>query len=266
MHDLLAQPGPVHQFQRNIVILPARQAGPQRRHPHREREAHLNPRIEAFQIALVVIQRGLDHLEAEAAFGMGIEGPHDAAHVDALFLGIQADRASDTGFQRKVATVAGVIAQRQAEIRNPHMLDLLLGPLDQAGRTILQIRQRGLVGIACFESIRIGAAVGRVGRTLHKTGNGRIQGRDIDIRRCIGPLPQHGKRRFGLVPAWPGVDDGGPDIHAVRLFGSQPDPPDGDPMQLFQLYHQYASATGSDHSQSTLKIADQIVGVFQPDG
>ena len=30
-------------------------------------------------------------------------------------------------------------------------------------------------------------------------------------------------------------------------------------MQLFQLYHQYASATGSDHSQSTLKIADQIV-------
>jgi hypothetical protein len=49
----------------------------------------------------------LDHAKGKLPFRMGIEGPHDAAHVDALLLGLKADGAGHAGFQRHIAIVAG---------------------------------------------------------------------------------------------------------------------------------------------------------------
>jgi hypothetical protein len=40
--------------------------------------------------------------------------------------------------------VAGVIADRQAEVGNAHMLDLALRALDQAGGAVLQVGQVAL--------------------------------------------------------------------------------------------------------------------------
>ena len=85
MHQFLAHPIALDQFQRNVIILVPRQARPQALHLHWEGKAHLDTRIKTFEVRFVIIKRGFDHLKAERLFGMGIEAAHDAAHIDALF-------------------------------------------------------------------------------------------------------------------------------------------------------------------------------------
>ena len=144
MDDLLAHAVLFDQFQRDVVILIARQARAQAFDLHRKGKPHLDARIKAFQIGLIVVQRRFDHLKAEGRLGVLVEAAHDAGHVDALLVRIKADRAGDRGFKRQIAAIAGVEPDRQAEVGNAHMLDLLLRAADQAGGAVLQIRQVAL--------------------------------------------------------------------------------------------------------------------------
>ena len=83
-------------------------------------------------IPFVVVKDRRHHLVAEGAFGVGIEGPHDAAHVDALGIGSEADGAGHRGFQHQIGPFARMVADRQAEVRDADMLDRGLGADDQA--------------------------------------------------------------------------------------------------------------------------------------
>ena len=137
MHDLFALPGGFYQFQRDVVILEPRQAGPQALHPHRERKAHLQPGVKTVQIGQVIVQRPLHHLETERFLGVFVKAAHDPGHVDALFASLKAHGAGDTGFQRQHLAIAGLKRDRQPEIADADMLNLLPRAPDQAGGAIL---------------------------------------------------------------------------------------------------------------------------------
>ena len=62
--------------------------------------------------------------------------------------------AGDRGFQRQVAIVARVVADRQAKVGNADMLDGLARAHDQAGRTVLQVGQAVLVGLGHGRNLR----------------------------------------------------------------------------------------------------------------
>ena len=217
MRDPLPDTRLFHQLQRDVVILPARQVRPQGDLLHRERQPHLDARVIGPKVGLVVIQRRLDHAEGKLLLGMGIERPHDAAHVDALLFGLQADGAGHAGFQNHRRAVAGRIADRQAEVGNPDMLDARLGPPDQAGRPVLQIGHRRLVGGIGPESLRIAARQRRIALPRQQPAHGGIQLGDILIRGFARPLAQHGQRGFGLFARGKTVKRGGMDVHGQVL-------------------------------------------------
>ena len=91
VEDLFALPLLFYKFQRDVVILVAGQSRAQTFDLHWEGKPHLDPRVETFQIGLIVIQGGFDHLEAEGGFSMAVEAAHDTGHVNALLLGIKRD-------------------------------------------------------------------------------------------------------------------------------------------------------------------------------
>ena len=103
-----------------------------------------------------------DYLEAEGLFRVPVEAAHDPGHVDALLAGIEADRAGHGCFQRQVTIVAGVKPDRQPEIRDPDMFDMPASPLDQAFWAVLQVRQRGAIGLIRLELFGIGTGKGGV--------------------------------------------------------------------------------------------------------
>jgi hypothetical protein len=204
MHQMLAHAGHIHQLQRNVVILPARQARAQTAHLDREGETHLDAGVKAFKVALIVVQRVFDHTKGKILFRMGIKGPHDAAHVDALLLGLQRHSAGHAGLQGHRAIVAGLEADRQAEVGNADVLDGLLGTPDQAGRAILQIGERVFIRRVRAE---LGWVVARQDRIAlpQKRADLRIQTHNIGLRGTRGPKPQRGKSGFGLGAAGTGV-------------------------------------------------------------
>ena len=150
------------------------------------------------QIGLVIIQRRAHHIGTERALCMAVEAAHDARHVNAFLLGLQADRPGDRGFQHQIAIVARVVADGQAEIGNADMLDRGLSAHDQAGGAVLQIGQARLV-------IGIGAKALRVIAVQIRIGQGRQQAscRGFDtrariIRRAIRKAAQGFQRRLRL--------------------------------------------------------------------
>ncbi len=218
MQEALAGALMLHQFQRDVVILIPLQPRTQRGAQHGEGHAHLDARIMAFQIGLVVVEHRLDHFEAEGASRMGIEAAHDARHVDALLARLQAYRAGHRCLQRQIAVVAGVKADRQAEIRDADMLKQLLLAADQAGRAVLQVGQPGAIG-------RIGAEVRRVaprerplrgkqaGHTLAEFGSRlgpRRLGPELQAGKCCLGLRARGQR-LGFARL------GGADVHGSHL-------------------------------------------------
>ncbi len=268
MHDLLAHALRLDQFKCDVIILPARQAGPQRGHPHGKREPHLDARVEAFQIGFVVVQRRFHHREGKGAVGMGIEGPHDAAHVDALLFRLKADGAGDRGFQRQVAVVAGMVADRQAEIRDADMLDLGLGAHDQAGRPVLQIGQRGLVGRIRREILRVGARQRRVvaqALIRQQPRNRRVERGDFRHACACGPAAQ----QFQCLGR--GVAVG---VDRVIPWGGYSSRDSLPPMTHYVgsvallsntvLRSITAQAPTSDHRQGMRQVAQQVVRILDP--
>ncbi len=133
---------------------------------------------------------------------MGIERAHDPAHVDALLVGLQADGAGDAGFQRQIAVVAGVKADRQAEIGNPHMLDLLFCTANEACRTILQVGQRGAIGRVGLEPLGIlprQVGIGVRDMPRQQPCNRRIELGNLLLAGRSGPGAQHIEGGRGLI-------------------------------------------------------------------
>ena len=219
MHDLLAHAVLFDQLQRDVIILIARQPRAQAFHPHRKGKPHLNACVKAFQIGFVIVQRRLDDLEAEGFVGMGIKGPHDAAHVDALFVRLKADGAGHGCFQQQRRfRIAAAIADRQAKVRNAHVLNLLVRTLDQAGWPVLQVGQR--VFVAFVHSEPFGIAAGKGG--IIGTGIPRQQARDRGVQfqnfgGCRGfcPAAQHVKCCLGVIAFGYLLDIGRMNVHAV---------------------------------------------------
>ena len=141
MHDLAAHPVTLNKFQRDIVILVTLKPRAQAAQLHREGKAQLYPGIKALEICLIVVQRAFDHLEGKALLRMPVKGAHNAGHVDALLLGLKGHCPGDRGLELQICAGPGAETDRQAEIRNAHMLNLLLCAFDQAFRAVLQIRQ-----------------------------------------------------------------------------------------------------------------------------
>ena len=135
---------------------------------------------------------------------MGIKRPHDAAHVDALLLGLKADRAGHAGLQCHRAIVAGLEADRQTEVGNADVLDGLLGTPDQAGRAILQIGERVFISRV---RAKLGWVVARQDRIAlpQKRADLRIQTHNLGLRGTRSPKPQRGQSGFGLGAAGAGV-------------------------------------------------------------
>ena len=212
MDDLFAQACGIDQFQGDVIILPARQARPQRPHLDRKRKPHLDARIKRPKVALVIFQRVFDHLKAKIAFGMGIERPHDAAHVDALLFRLKAHSARDRRFQHHLARIAGAVADGQAKVRNAHMLDHLLGAHDQAGRAILQVGQAVFINFVHQKRIRIGAVQHRIA-SAQQSPHRRVKRHDISGRGAVCPAFQHSQGCLGLVAAGLSVEFGVIDIH-----------------------------------------------------
>ena len=202
MHHLVAHALRLHQFQRDVVILIARQARAQAFNPQRKGKPHLQPRIHAVQIPEVVAQRRLHHLKTKGFFCVLVKRPHDPGHVDALFIGLQTDRTGDAGFQCLIATITTMEPDRQAKIRNPDVLDLLLGPTDEAGRPVLQIWQGGAVGLIGDKICRITAGqLGIIAQVAprQQACNSRIQQGHLGGVCGFGPLPQQRQSRLGSL-------------------------------------------------------------------
>ena len=222
MHDLLAHAVLLHQLQRNVVILIAFQPRAQALHLVGEGKPHLDSRVKAVQIGHVVIQRGLHHLKAKGALGVFVKGPHDAGHVDALLLGIQANCPRDRGLQRQVRTLFAVKTDRQAEIGNAHMLNLLFRPPDQAGGAVLQIGQRGAIGGVDLEPFGVVSRQRRVvhrHQPRHQARNGGIKLTDLGLSRGFGPFAQSFQRSFGLIMVGGVVNVTGMHVHRSEFLG-----------------------------------------------
>jgi hypothetical protein len=146
MHDPLRLAVGLDHLERDVVILVAFEPGAQRPYLHRVAEAHLDARVVALEVVEIGREHAVDHLERERALGVLVEGPHDAAHVDALLVRLQRHRAGHRRLERDVVAVAGVEADGQAEVRDADVLDLGLGALDQALGAVLQVGQRRDVG------------------------------------------------------------------------------------------------------------------------
>ena len=203
MHELARDAGVLHQLHRDVIILVAFQPRTQRAHARRIGEAHLQTRIEGLEIGDVIRQRGLHHIGAERLFRVLVETAHDPGHVDALLACVQADGARHRGLERQIAIVTGMIADRQAEIRNPHMLQLLPRPANERGRAVLQIGKAGKVGSARGEILGIFPRQNRIIRNLarrQKPCNRRIEIGHLFGRRGTRPGAQQRQRLFGLVP------------------------------------------------------------------
>jgi len=217
MDDLLARAAAFDMFKRDVVILPAAQPRAQRGDPRREGKAHLDPGVQAFQIGLVVVKRRRHHLGAEGAFGVQVERTHQPAHVDALLFRLKADGAGDAGFQRHVAAAAGVIADRQAEVRDADMLDRRAGADDQAGRAVLQVGHGGAVGGIGAEIVGVAARqVGVVGDAAagQQPRDRRIKPRHLGRIGRGRPAAQGFKRR-GRILAVRLASDLADEIHGL---------------------------------------------------
>ena len=157
-----------------------------------------------------------DDAKGKVLFRMGIERPHDAAHVDALLLGFQRHRAGDRGLQRDGFARAGLEPDRQTEIGNADVLDGLLCPTDQAGRAVLQVRQGVFIG-------GIGAELGRVVARQHRIALPdqspclRVQGHNLGLGRARRPKAQRGQSGLGLGAAGTGVFVGQVQVHGSVL-------------------------------------------------
>ena len=217
MQDFPAQARRLDQFKRQVIVLPPDQPRPQAGQRHRKRQPQLDPRVIRPQIPLVVVEHPFDQLKAEHLVRMGIERAHDAAHVDALLLGLQADRAGHRCLQHHVARVARAVLHRQPEIRDADMLDRHMRAHDQAGRPVLQIGQPRLVGVIGAEFGRIAAAQIGVGRHADQHQRGRRQSGNLGLRRRVRPLPQQRQRRLGLGARRQVI---GVDVHGGGPFGS----------------------------------------------
>ncbi|MPL84436.1 hypothetical protein SDC9_30401 [bioreactor metagenome] len=192
----------VGHLERDVVILPARQARAQALDPHRVGKAHHQPGVETVEVVLVAVERRRHYLEGELALGMAIEGADDPAHVDALLLGIEADRAGDRGLERDLAgRVVGAraqpVADRQAEVRDPDMGDRRMRPGDQRGRAVLQVGHAVLVGGIRAEpgviaAHQIGIVRERMARQQPR--DRRVEPGDFDRIGALGPGPQRGQR------------------------------------------------------------------------
>ena len=112
----------------DVVVLVALQAAAQRALQHRVAEAHHDARVVAVEVGEVAVEDRADHLEGEGGLGVLVEGPHDAAHVDALAVGLERDGAGDRGLELDLAAGAGAEADRQAEVRDADVLDAGLAP------------------------------------------------------------------------------------------------------------------------------------------
>ena len=80
------------------------------------------------------------------------------------------------------------------------MLDQLLRAADQAGRTVLQIRQRGFVIGAPSEIRRIDAVERGVSGTVHHTRDRGVECGDLGRSGLLGPRAQGGERSLGRIP------------------------------------------------------------------
>ena len=204
VHHLGAHTIAFDQFQRDVVILIPFEARPQALHLHREGEPHLNTGIEAFEVRFVIVQRGFDHVEAEGAVGVLVERPHNPRHVDAFLVSIKAHGSGHGGFQRQIAVVTGVKADRQAEIGNADVLDLLARTTDQAGRPVLKVWQGRLIAIIRAEPFGVFARECRIidcSSLWNKARDRRVEFHDVRHGRLARPTAQGIQSRlcFGLV-------------------------------------------------------------------
>ncbi len=102
------------------------------------------------------------------------------------------------------------VRQRHAEIRDADMLDAPVRAADQAFRPVLQIGQRGAIGLRRGEVV--GVVAGQIGVERSACGLGRSG----------GPGPERGERLLGLLAAGRGRvgrDLGGVDGHGKSLAG-----------------------------------------------
>ena len=216
MHDLLAHARLFHKLQRDVVILEPLQPRPQRPDPDRKAEAHLQPRVKALEIGLVAVQRRRHHLVGKGLLRMPIEAAHDPAHVDALLARLQAHRPRHAGLERDVPVVAGMEPDRQAKVRDAHMLDARPRPADQARGPVLQIGHRGAIGLVSHEVLRVRTHKCRIVRHVlprQEPRDHRVERDHLLGRHVARPAAQERKRRFRLCARRFTVDIGGMDVH-----------------------------------------------------
>ena len=147
---------------------------------------------------------------------MPVETAHNPGHVDALFVRLQADRARYRSFKRQIARIPRVKTDRQAEIRNTHVLDLLFCTTDQTGWSVLQVRQGGFVTIIHGKTFWVDARKRRIAgciRTRYQPRNRRIQFQNFCLACTFGPLTQYVECGFSFIAIRCGADDGCVDIH-----------------------------------------------------
>ena len=151
----------------------------------------MDTRVIALEVGFIVVQRGFHHLEAEHLIRVLVETAHNAGHVDALFIRLQTDRSGDRGLECQIAAVTCMESHWQAKIRNPNVLDLLFRTADQAGRAVLQIRQRRFIIIADRKITGIVTVELRIAfDVLQQFGERRIQRFYLDRIGLARPGPQ----------------------------------------------------------------------------
>ena len=119
-----------HALERDLVILPALESAAQAALPERPGEPDLQPRVLAFDAAQVGLQDPAQPFKCEDPVPVVVERAHDAAHVDALELGLERDGAGHLRLQREHFVALRAHLDRQPEIRDAHMLDGHLRALD----------------------------------------------------------------------------------------------------------------------------------------
>ena len=190
--------GALRHLEADVVVLVALEAAAERALQHRVAEAHHDAGVVAVEVGEVAVEHRADHLEGEGGLGVLVEGPHDAAHVDALLVGLERDRAGDRGLELDLAAVAGAEADRQAEVRDADVLDVGLGALDQAVGAVLEVGEGRDIGGVGAEAARVAAVERRIGGVCVRARIAVRSAAPTPGRLVAGPAQQRARGGLGL--------------------------------------------------------------------
>src|SRR5579885_795681 len=160
-----------HAFEGDPVILVALQSAAQAALEQRIGKGDFQAGVLALDLAQVDAEDAAHPFAGEDFVLVLVEGADDAAHVDALALRLERDRAGHAGLEGENFPLLGAKLQRQPEIGDAHLLDRHMRTVNGVMGRHHHVGQLGAIG---RRDLEVGVVAAGDGRTVSSRGGVEI--------------------------------------------------------------------------------------------